>query len=294
MQRPHLSTLLAALVVLSLAAPPAPAAQILRGRNAPGATAVEGRAVPRPAPPAAPAPSTPPATPQVGARARPVAPPPTTVAEAPVMSERTPPQRVVVPRGALAPQVVLPRASAVPRVVIPRVVQPRVNIISPFYRPYYRFRPRFSLGFGLWVGYPVAYPYYYPYAAYPYPYVIYPYPYPYPPSAYPYPYPSYPYPYPSPGYPSTPYPPATPGAAPPPAPATGGVSFEVTPPEAGVYVDGQYVGMVGSFTPTSEPLALFPGRHHVEIREPGYRTLAFDVDIAAGQVIPYQGVLQRQ
>ena len=74
---------------------------------------------------------------------------------------------------------------------------------------------------------------------------------------------------------------------------TGGVSFEITPSTAEVFVDGQYMGTVGQFTPTSQPLGLTPGRHHVEIRAPGYRTMDFDVDVIAGQVIPYQGALER-
>jgi PEGA domain-containing protein len=166
-----------------------------------------------------------------------------------------------------------------------------------FYRPYYTFRPRVSLGFGLWVGVPIAYPYYYGYYN---PY--------YPAYAYPAPYPAYGYPYPAAGYPSYPpsaYPPsAYPQSGYPAAPGsvgvqgpnqanTGGVSFEITPSNAEVYVDGQYVGQTSQFTATSQPLGLSPGRHHIEIRASGYRTVDFDVDIIAGQVIPYQGVLER-
>jgi PEGA domain len=202
-------------------------------------------------------------------------------------------------------------------VVAPRVVvAPHVVRVAPvrFYRPYYTFRPRFSLGFGLWAGFPIMYPYYYgyynPYFAYPRPY---PYPYPYPPYGYGYPYPAPGYPYPPPayppayppsGYPPSGYPPSGyPPSANPPAGSvgvqgpnqvnTGGVSFEITPSTAEVFVDGQYMGTVGQFTPTSQPLGLTPGRHHVEIRAPGYRTMDFDVDVIAGQVIPYQGALER-
>ncbi|HEY3220255.1 MAG TPA: PEGA domain-containing protein, partial [Gemmatimonadales bacterium] len=196
------------------------------------------------------------------------------------------------------------------------VVAPHVVRVAPvrFYRPYYTFRPRFSLGFGLWAGFPIMYPYYYgyynPYFAYPRPY---PYPYPYPPYGYGYPYPAPGYPYPPPayppayppsGYPPSGYPPSGyPPSANPPAGSvgvqgpnqvnTGGVSFEITPSTAEVFVDGQYMGTVGQFTPTSQPLGLTPGRHHVEIRAPGYRTMDFDVDVIAGQVIPYQGALER-
>lgn len=177
----------------------------------------------------------------------------------------------------------------------PRVIGPR-GVIAPvrFFRPYYAFRPRLSLGFGLWAGFPIAYydpfyiPYYYP-SAYPYP-------------AYDYPSPGTAYPtYPPSGYPSSTYPQS---AYPPPAGAvavqpgqdqanTGGVSFEITPNTAQIFVDGSYVGTVGEFVPTTQPLGLTSGRHRIEVRAPGYQTMSFDADIVAGQVIPYQGVMQR-
>jgi hypothetical protein len=73
----------------------------------------------------------------------------------------------------------------------------------------------------------------------------------------------------------------------------GGVSFEMTPSTAEVWVDGQRVGTVSMFTPRSQPLGLTPGRHHIEIRAPGYKAMDFDMDVVAGQVIPYQGTLER-
>jgi len=200
---------------------------------------------------------------------------------------------------------------AVARRSAPRIVGSRVVGVAPirFYRPYYAFRPRVSLGFGLWAGFPIAYPYYYGYYdpyyspyGYPNPYLRYPYPaYRYPAYPYPaYPYPAYPYPptgYP--GYPTSTYPP--PSSAPGSVGVqpgqnqanTGGVSFAITPATAEVFVDGSYVGTVGQFTPTTQPLGLTPGRHRIEIRAQGYRTLDFDVDVVAGQVIPYQGVMER-
>ena len=166
--------------------------------------------------------------------------------------------------------------------------------------PYYHFHPWYSIGFGISVGYPVAwsYPYYYP-AYYPYPYA-YPYPYPY----------SYPYAgtaystnddtYPTSGttY-SSPYPAGTTGSVnvqPQSAPNqqnSGGISFEITPATAELWVDGARVGTVGQFSPTSQPLGLSTGRHRIEIRAPGYQTISIDADIVAGQVIPYQGSMQR-
>jgi hypothetical protein len=213
-------------------------------------------------------------------------------------------------------------------VVRPIVVAP----YRPFYRPYYSFRPRISFSLGVWVGHPVAYPYYaYPYSVYPayrrYP--AYPpsaYPPAYPPGAYPRsyppttPYPTYPQGSPYPTYPQgSPYPtypqgsqyptypqgsqyPGNPqGSYPDPqgsvytAPgpqAIGGMSFEFSPVNAAIYVDGQYVGPVSNFTPSSAPLSLAPGRHNVQLQAPNYVPLAFDVDIMAGEVIPYRGSLR--
>jgi hypothetical protein len=161
----------------------------------------------------------------------------------------------------------------------------RVAVPYRFARPYYAFRPRVRLGLGLWVGFPVAYPYY----SYPYPY-----PYPYNPYAYPYPYPAPAYGYPTPGYPPAYYPTPGPGAitVQPRQVGSGGVSFEITPTTAVVYVDGQYAGTVADFVPSAQPLTLTPGRHHFEVRAPGYQAMEFDADVAPGQVIPYQGTLQ--
>jgi len=74
---------------------------------------------------------------------------------------------------------------------------------------------------------------------------------------------------------------------------TGGLSFDITPGEAEVIVDGNPVGTVDQFTPTSQPLGLPAGRHRIEVRASGYQTITFDVNIVAGQVIPYQGNLER-
>jgi hypothetical protein len=167
-----------------------------------------------------------------------------------------------------------------------------------FYRPYYAFRPRFGLGFGLFIGYPISYsyPYYYPDYYYPYsaPYA-YAYPYPYA-STYPAPTPSYP----APAQYDSAYPPQTqnsvgvqPGVSQADQQNAGGLSFEITPSDARVIVDGHELGAVGQFTPTSQPLGLPAGRHHVEIVANGYRSMSSDVDVLAGQVIPFQGVMER-
>ncbi len=172
--------------------------------------------------------------------------------------------------------------------------------------PYYAFRPRLSLGFGLFVGYPVTYPYW----AFPNPYIYgygYPYDYPYAdPYGYAYPY-AYPYaysnPYPNPYLPTSPSPSAAgpaPGRGPEvqiqgqtlPQAQYGGLSFQIAPGNAGVYVDNVYVGIVSQFTATTQPMTLVAGRHHIEIQLDGYQSITFDVNIAPGQVIPYEGRMQ--
>ena len=79
---------------------------------------------------------------------------------------------------------------------------------------------------------------------------------------------------------------ATPGTP------SGSISLQISPATAQVYIDSKYVGLVSDLGPTTQPLALTPGRHHVEIRAAGYRTLTIDADVTAGQVIPYQGTMQ--
>jgi hypothetical protein len=156
---------------------------------------------------------------------------------------------------------------------------------------FFAFKPRFSVGHGVVVGYPIIYPYAYPYD-------------PFSPAL---------------GSPYNPAPPApntysnvvdsigspsTSGSvtARSTVPASiaceasapcGGVSFDITPESAQVYVDGVFAGLVDDFNDASAPLLLAPGSHYVEIRLAGYRSASFDVTIAAGEVTPYQGTLER-
>jgi hypothetical protein len=129
--------------------------------------------------------------------------------------------------------------------------------------------PYYDLGLGPYGGYPINYPY----SAFPSPY------------GYGYPY-AYGY-----GYYSGTYPPGTPlpGAtrqAQGPAQGQYGLNFQITPSTAQVRVDGVYVGTVGQFAPTTQPLAVTPGQHHVEIRaDGGYQAITFDVNVAPGQVV---------
>ena len=218
-----------------------------------------------------------------------------------VAAQRSAP-RVV---GSAGPRVVGPAGGRSYVRVAPRVIGGGAIVgSSAFYRRYHTFRPRISLGFGLWAGYPVAYPFYgYGYGAYPYaydpyynPYYATPYASPYgapyaDPNAYP---PAYAPGYSTPSGAPLPYTTTTPNSigAQPGAAASGGLSFEITPATAEVFVDGRDAGTVSSFSPTSQPLTLAPGRHHVELRAAGYQTLSFDTDVTNGEVIPYQGTMQ--
>lgn len=151
------------------------------------------------------------------------------------------------------------------------------------------FKPRFNVGSGVVVGYPVIYPYAYPYDPF------------------------------SPTYGSPAYVVATPSpntysnvdSLPAPSsrvtaasslPAAisceaaapcGGISFDISPATAQVYVDGTFAGLVEDFDGASEPLLLAPGTHYIEIRLAGFRTATFDVTITPGEITPYQGTLER-
>ena len=124
----------------------------------------------------------------------------------------------------------------------------------PYYRPYV-FRPRFSIGFGIFSGYPVPYSY-----SYPYPISVF-------------------------GYRA----PVAPVIIGPGSPLYGGISLEITPYDADVWVDGTWAGRVEDFDGTSQPLTLVPGTHRIELQAPGYAPLVMDVAVQPGQVIPYRG-----
>ena len=141
---------------------------------------------------------------------------------------------------------------------------------SPYYpfhfaRPYYVFSPWLSLGFGVWCGYPIPYPWVYLGG--------------YQPTVFG-------------DYPDGSYQPLPGSSAS--TSTAGGASFDIQPADANLFVDGQYVGVVGTFGPSSEPLTLEPGQHRIAIQRDGYRPMEWDVTIEAGQVIPYRGALERQ
>jgi hypothetical protein len=139
-------------------------------------------------------------------------------------------------------------------------VQPRVYARSYGYygaRPYI-FRPRTRLAFGIYLGYGVPYAY------------------------------TYAYPVPVYGYGA----PAAPVYIGPDSTLYGGVTLEISPENAEVFVDGQDVGTVADFDGTNGPLNLTAGQHHIELSAPGYVPLAMDVNVVPGQLIPYRGDMQ--
>jgi PEGA domain-containing protein len=69
----------------------------------------------------------------------------------------------------------------------------------------------------------------------------------------------------------------------------GGINFDVTPPDALVYVDNRYVGTASSFS-TSQ-LWLAAGSHRIELLATGFAPVSLEVNVIAGQVIPYSVTL---
>ena len=129
-----------------------------------------------------------------------------------------------------------------------------------FSGPYYGFRAHVHLGFGVWLGASVPYPWAY-FGAYR-------------PRVY--------------GYYERGYYGVAPGVQ-----QYGGLSFDIQPSDADLFVDGEYVGPIGTFTPYGEPLTLWPGVHRIAIVREGFRTMEFEVSVQPGQVIPYRGMLAR-
>ncbi len=72
---------------------------------------------------------------------------------------------------------------------------------------------------------------------------------------------------------------------------TGSLRLKVQPRFGEVFVDGYYVGVVNDYDGIFQRLHLEEGPHHIEIVEPGFETLGFDVLILPGETITYEGYL---
>jgi hypothetical protein len=72
---------------------------------------------------------------------------------------------------------------------------------------------------------------------------------------------------------------------------TGELRLQVRPRDAQVFVDGSYAGTVDEFDGTFQSLRLEEGEYKVELVQPGYEPLDFDVRITAGEKVTYRGDL---
>ena len=73
---------------------------------------------------------------------------------------------------------------------------------------------------------------------------------------------------------------------------TGSLRLKVKPRFGEVFVDGYYVGLVNDFDGIFQRLRLEEGPHHIEIVEPGFAPLEFEVLILPGETITYEGYLR--
>jgi len=72
---------------------------------------------------------------------------------------------------------------------------------------------------------------------------------------------------------------------------TGSLRLKVKPRFGEVFVDGYYVGLVNDYDGIFQRLRLEEGPHHIEIHEPGFEPLGFDVLILPRETITYEGYL---
>ena len=64
------------------------------------------------------------------------------------------------------------------------------------------------------------------------------------------------------------------------------------PPDAQVFVDGYYMGIVDDFDGLTQHLNLTAGPHQIEIRAAGYQPIAFNVNVQPGRTITYRAPIQ--
>jgi hypothetical protein len=73
----------------------------------------------------------------------------------------------------------------------------------------------------------------------------------------------------------------------------GAIKLKVKPPEASVFVDGYYVGIVDDFDGLFQKLHVAAGPHRFEFRAPGYETLSVDISVPEDNTITYKGELRK-
>ena len=64
---------------------------------------------------------------------------------------------------------------------------------------------------------------------------------------------------------------------------TSELKINIQPSRAAVFVDGNYVGHAGELGGSFRSLLLPPGKHHIRVALPGYRTFETDVTLVAAQ-----------
>ena len=75
--------------------------------------------------------------------------------------------------------------------------------------------------------------------------------------------------------------------------ASGAVRVLVDPPEARVYVDGYYAGIVDDFDGLFQRLSTSPGRHEITIKLEGYKTYRVKVYVAPDSTLKLRYDLQK-
>lgn len=76
------------------------------------------------------------------------------------------------------------------------------------------------------------------------------------------------------------------------AKVTAEIKLKVTPDRAAVFLDGAYVGTAHEFGGVGRAMLLSPGKHHVKIDLPGYRTFDTDVDLLPKQKVTIKTKLE--
>ena len=72
----------------------------------------------------------------------------------------------------------------------------------------------------------------------------------------------------------------------------GSVRLQVKPEETEVYVDGYYAGVVDSYDGFFQRLSLPPGRHDIELRLEGYRSIQEQVYLGVGQTYRIEHIME--
>ncbi|HEV8336052.1 MAG TPA: PEGA domain-containing protein [Candidatus Polarisedimenticolia bacterium] len=72
---------------------------------------------------------------------------------------------------------------------------------------------------------------------------------------------------------------------PPPRPIYAFVDTDIHPEEAEVYLDGKVIGIADDFDGFPGYLAIKPGRHTLQFRHDGYRSLSFNLRLRAGELV---------